>query len=97
MLNMMDFEIGFVMWVLLIEYFVLVCFDDLIEVFICVVCIGWMSVIYEMVVYFVELDELMVSLDQMFVLVDFGECKVLLILDEFCVCIVSFEGDDVES
>jgi acyl-CoA thioester hydrolase len=78
-----------------IEYHAPAVFDDEIEVSVRVKRIGRTSATYEFAAHRARDDALMVTAEQVLVLVDLDERKAYQIPDEFRAAIRAFEGDDV--
>jgi acyl-CoA thioester hydrolase len=86
----------FVMRACAIEYLAPARFDDLLEVFVRLSRIGRTSATYELEVYRVEDDVLMVTAEQTLVLVDLEERRAAPIPDSYRQAIQSFEGRDCQ-
>jgi acyl-CoA thioester hydrolase len=89
-------EHEFVMRANTIEYHAPARFDDLIEVFIRVSRVGRTSVTYECAAYRADDDALMVTAQQVLVLVDLGERRAREIPDDYRAHVAGFEGEDLE-
>jgi acyl-CoA thioester hydrolase len=86
----------FVMRACAIEYLAPARFDDLLEVFVRLSRIGRTSATYELKVYRVEDDVLMVTAEQTLVLVDLEERRAAPIPDSYRQAIQAFEGRDCQ-
>ena len=86
----------FVMRANTIEYFAPARFDDLIEVFFRVARIGRTSVTCECAAYRMEDDVLMVTAQQVMVLVDLNQRRACAVPDWYREKIRAFEGDDID-
>jgi acyl-CoA thioester hydrolase len=99
-LGLLGLDIGepgveFVMRACTIEYHAPAVFDDEIEVSVRVKRIGRTSATYEFAAHRARDDALMVTAEQVLVLVDLDERKAYPIPDEFREAIRAFEGGDV--
>ena len=93
-------EIGerdFVMRACTIEYHAPARFDDLLEVFVRMARVGKTSVTYECAAYRMEDDLLMVTAQQVLVLVDLELRKPCLVPDAFASRVRAFEGEDLQA
>ena len=99
-LGLLGMDIGepgveFVMRACTIEYHAPAVFGDEIEVSVRVQRIGRTSATYEFAAHRARDEALMVTAEQVLVLVDLEERKACAIPDEFREAIYAFEGDDV--
>jgi acyl-CoA thioester hydrolase len=92
-------EIGerdFVMRACTIEYHAPARFDDLLEVFVRMARVGRTSITYDCAAYRMDDDELMVTAQQVLVLVDLERRQPCVVPDALVERVRVFEGDDLE-
>jgi acyl-CoA thioester hydrolase len=87
----------FVMRASNVEYHAPARFDDLLEIFVRLACIGRTSATYECAAYHADDDALMVVASQTLVLVDLAERRPVEIPGEYRELIRGFEGEDLEA
>jgi acyl-CoA thioester hydrolase len=90
-------ERDFVMRACTIEYHAPARFDDLLEVFVRMSRVGRTSVTYDCAAYRMEDDELMVTAQQVLVLVDLERRQPCLVPDAFVERVRELERDDLEA
>jgi acyl-CoA thioester hydrolase len=90
-------ERDFVMRACTIEYHAPARFDELLEVFVRMSRVGRTSVTYDCAAYRMDDDELMVTAQQVLVLVDLERRQPCLVPDELVERVRLLEGDDLEA